>query len=230
MKTIGIIGGLSAAASAQYYQKINTLVNERLGGTHNAKSLMYSFDIHDFYPLFNQDKWSTVAEYLLEGAKRLEAGGADFIIIACNMVHMATPKIEPHLTVPFIHIVDPTGAKIKAMGFKKVGLLATRVTMERCYYKDRLRDRFGIETVIPSLEDRVTTQHIISDELVFNSVLDESHAKLVKIIGNLEELGAEGIILGCTELPLVLSQRDSVLPVFDGNLNHVYAAVDYALS
>lgn len=229
MKTIGIIGGLSAAASAQYYQTINKLVNERLGGSHNAKSIMYTFDLHEFYPLLNEGKWDKVADRLLEAARRLEAGSVDFIIIACNTVHIAAPLVEPHLKVPFIHIVDPTGEKIKAMNLKKVGLMATRITMESGFYKERLREKYGIETLIPPLEDRITTQRVITEELVYERIIETSHAKLVAIMERLKGAGAEGIILGCTELPLGLGQRDSKLPVFDGNLNHILAAVDYAL-
>ncbi len=229
LKTIGIIGGLSAAASTQYYQKINQLMNERLGGSHNAISIMYTLDMHEFYPLFNQGKWDRVAEKLLDAAMRLEAGGADFIIIACNTVHIATPKVEPHLSVPFIHIVDPTGEKIIAMGLKKVGLMATRITMEGSFYRDRLLEKFGVETVVPSLEDRIDVQRIISDELVYNRIREASHTKLVGVIDRLGGMGAEGVILGCTELPLGVGQQDSRLPIFDGNLNHITAAVEYAL-
>ena len=229
MKTIGIIGGLSSAASAHYYQSINKLMNERLGGSHNAKSIMYTFDLEDFEPILNQDKWDKVAENLITAARSLEAAGVDFIIIACNTVHKAAPLVEPHLKVPFIHIVDPTGEKIRAMGLKKVGLLGTRWTMEDGYYTDRLRDKYGIEAVVPVLEDRLTIHSIIL-ELVNNQILESSHEKLVSILERLEEMGVEGVILGCTELPLIISQRDTSLPVLDGDLNHVLAAIDYALS
>ncbi len=229
MKTIGIIGGLSSAASAHYYQSINRIMNEKLGGNHNAKSIMYTFDLEEFEPVLTQEKWDKVAENLLDAAKRLEAGGVDFIIIACNTVHKAAPLVEPYLKVPFIHIVDPTGEKIRAMGLSKVGLLGTSWTMEDGYYANRLRDKYGIEAVVPGPEDRITIQSIIY-ELVNNRILESSHARLVPILDRLEKMGVEGIILGCTELPLILGQRDTKLPVFDGNINHIYAAIDYALS
>ncbi|MCX6655122.1 MAG: amino acid racemase, partial [Candidatus Bathyarchaeota archaeon] len=177
----------------------------------------------------SQEKWDKVAENLLDAAKRLEAGGVDFIIIACNTVHKAAPLVEPYLKVPFIHIVDPTGEKIRAMGLSKVGLLGTSWTMEDGYYANRLRDKYGIEAVVPGPEDRITIQSIIY-ELVNNRILESSHARLVPILDRLEKMGVEGIILGCTELPLILGQRDTKLPVFDGNINHIYAAIDYALS
>ena len=229
MKTIGIIGGLSSASSAHYYQTINKLMNERLGASHNAKSIMYTFDLEDFESILNQEKWDKVAENLIDASRRLEAAGVDFIIIACNTVHKVAPLVEPYLKVPFIHIVDPTGEKIWAMGLKKVGLLGTRWTMEDDYYTNRLRDKFGIETVVPNLDDRATIHSIIL-ELVNNRILESSHERLVSILGRLERRGVEGVILGCTELPLILGQSDTRLPVFDGDLNHIHAAIDYALS
>jgi aspartate racemase len=229
MKTIGIIGGLSSASSAHYYQALNKTMNERLGGNHNAKSIMYTFDLEDFEPAITQEKWGEVAENLINASRSLEAAGVDFIIIACNTVHKVAPLVEPRLKVPLIHIVDPTGAKIRAMGLKKVGLLGTRWTMEDGYYSDRLRDKFGVEAAVPELDDRVTIHSIIL-ELVNNRILEPSHEKLVSILGRVEKMGVEGVILGCTELPLILSQRDTSLPLFDGDLNHIVAAIDYALA
>lgn len=229
MKIIGLIGGMSWESSAQYYRLINTAVRTRLGGAHSAKSLMWSVDFGEIERLQHAGDWQALTGLMIESARRLERGGADFIVLCTNTMHRMADDIERAVSLPLLHIVDPTAAAIKAAGLSKIGLLGTAFTMEQDFYKGRLAERFGIDVLVPDAEDRAIVHDIIYKELVAGIVSDASRALYRDIIGRLVDRGAEGIILGCTEIMLLISQADSPVPVFDTTELHALAAVEKAL-
>lgn len=232
MKTIGVIGGISWVSSAEYYTLMNEMVAEELGGLHSADILMYSIEFGEFSEqekLASEGDWEPLTETMIDAAKRLENGGADFIIICSNTMHSTVDDIEANVDIPVLHIADPTGEKIKEQGLTKVGLLGTKYTMEEGFYKDRLREKYGIEVIIPNETERKIVNDVIFDELCAGNISDISREKYVRIIEHLEEQGAEGVILGCTEIPLLIKQEDVDIPVFDTMTIHAQAAVDYAL-
>jgi aspartate racemase len=219
MKTIGLIGGMSWESSQEYYRIINQEIRARLGGTHSAKSLMWSMDFGEVEHLQHQGKWDELTKLMVEAAQNLEKGGAD---------KMAA-DIERATSIPLVHIADPTAEKIKAQGLTKVGLLGTAFTMEQDFYKGRLASRHGLEVLTPDDADRKTVHNIIYQELVVGQVRDASREKYRAVIQRLVERGAEAIILGCTEIMLLIGQEDSPVPVFDTTLLHAEAAVERAL-
>ncbi|MCL7997880.1 aspartate/glutamate racemase family protein [Brucella sp. 21LCYQ03] len=230
MKTIGLIGGMSWESSQEYYRIINREVRARLGGTHSAKSLMWSMDFAEIEHLQHQGKWDELTKLMIEAAQNLEKGGADFILICTNTMHKMAADIERATSIPLVHIADPTAEKIKATGFSKVGLLGTAFTMEQNFYKGRLASKYGLDVLTPDDADRKTVHDVIYQELVVGDVRDVSREKYRAVINRLVERGAEAIILGCTEIMLLIGQQDSPVPVFDTTRLHAEAAVDWALA
>ena len=230
MKTIGLIGGMSWESSQEYYRIINQEMRARLGGTHSAKSLMWSMDFGEIEQFQHAGKWDELKERMIEAAQNLEKGGADFILICTNTMHKMAADVASATSIPLIHIADPTAEKIKAAGFSKAGLLGTAFTMEQDFYKGRLTSKHGLEVLVPDDADRKTVHDIIYQELVAGEVRDASREKYRAVIHRLVERGAEAIILGCTEIMLLVSQQDSPVPVFDTTRLHAEAAVDLALS
>ncbi|PWL26670.1 MAG: aspartate/glutamate racemase [Altererythrobacter sp. XM-24bin4] len=229
MRTIGIIGGMSWESSAQYYTIINRAVRERLGAPHSAKILMHSLDFGEVERLQHAREWEALGRMIGESARSLQAGGADLLIIATNTMHKLAPEVEAACDLPLLHIADPTAEAIKLQGFTKVGLLGTAFTMERDFYRGRLEDRHGLEVLIPRHADRVEVHRIIYEELVNGSAREESREIYRAVIARLVDRGAEAVILGCTEIMLLVGQEDSEIPLFDTTGLHALAAVDAAL-
>jgi len=227
---IGLIGGLSWESSAQYYRIINREVRVRLGGVHSARSLMWSVDFGEIEPLQHNGDWGKLTEQMQDAAIRLERGGADFVLICSNTMHRMADAVAAAIDIPLIHIADPTGAKIKAAGLRTVGLIGTAFTMEQDFYKGRLNDVFGLEVVVPQAHDRRTVHDIIYKELVVGEVLENSRTAYREVIARLVAQGAQAIILGCTEIMLLVSAEDSAVPLFDTTTLHAIAAVDRALA
>lgn len=229
MKTIGLIGGMSWESSAVYYSTINRKVREILGGFHSAKSVMVTVEFDEIQKLQHKEDWNALEELMVKSARQLEAAGADFVVLCTNTMHLCSPAIVENISIPFLHIAEATGRKISEMGLKKVALLGTRFTMEKDFYKKYILENFGIEVIIPEEPEREIIHNTIYNELVQGVIKDESRLKFQQIIGNLEKNGAEGVILGCTEIPLLISQADVKIPVFDTSTIHAEMAVKWAL-
>ena len=230
MKTIGLIGGMSWESTAHYYALLNKFVNERLGGHHSAKLLLYSIDFDELTQLQFAESWDEASAMIVDAAKRLERGGADFVLICANTMHISAEAVEEQVKIPLLHIADATGVSITARGFRRIGLLGTAFTMEREFLKNRLHEKFGLDVMIPEPEHRRLVHDIIYEELVRGVVNPESKAKLREVIADLIKAGAEGVILGCTELMMILEQSDSAVPLFDTTAIHCEAAVERALA
>jgi aspartate racemase len=228
MKTIGMLGGMSAESTAHYYRVINEIVRERLGGVHSAQILMYSFDFAMLEELQRAGDWQTIAKHLISAARSLEAAGADLMMICANTMHVVAPEVGASLDVPLVSIMDATANAIKAARLEKVALLGTSYTMELGFFQDRLA-RFDIETIIPEKSDRLLCHRIIFEELVRGVVTAHSKQTYRGIIDRLAKKGAQGVILGCTELMLIITKAESSLPLFDTMMLHAQAAVDLAL-
>jgi aspartate racemase len=229
MKTIGLIGGMSWESSAVYYNIINRKVREVLGGFHCAKSIMVTVEFAEIQRLQHDEDWNALEKIMVKSARQLEAAGADFVVLCTNTMHLCSPAIVENITIPFLHIAEATGMKIAEMGLKKVALLGTRFTMEKDFYKTYILNRFGIEVIIPTEKEREQIHYTIYQELVQGLIKDDSRKKFQQIIGNLEILGAEGVILGCTEIPLLIKQTDVNIPVLDTTAIHAEKAVEWAL-
>jgi len=229
MKTIGLIGGMSWESSLEYYRIINETVKEKLGGFHSAKIIMYSVDFDEVEKLQHQAKWEEATEFMIDAAQRIEKAGADFVVICTNTMHKMAEEIQKSIKIPLLHIADVTAGNIKEQILKKVGLLGTKFTMEEDFYKGRLFTSHGLEVIIPDEEERQIIHNILYDELCLGEIKKLSKDKFKKIIDNLVARGAEGIILGCTEIPLLVDQEDYDIPLFDTTTIHAKAAVDYAL-
>lgn len=230
MKTIGLIGGMSWESSAEYYRLINEEVRNRLGSTHSAKSLMWSMDFAEIETLQHEGNWQALSEKMCQAAVSLERGGADFIVICTNTMHKLAEQVQACLNIPLLHIADATAKEITSKNIKKVGLLGTEFTMKQDFYKGRLADKFGLEVFIPNDEDCRIVHRIIYQELVAGVIRDESRQQYRQIIQKLVDAGAEAIILGCTEIMLLVSPADSAVPVFDTTEIHAQAAVNMALA
>jgi len=230
MKTIGLIGGMSWESSLEYYRIINETVKEKLGKLHSAKSLMFSVDFDEIQHLQHIGDWNTLTKIMVDAADRLEKGGADFIVICTNTMHRMVNDIEKNVKIPVIHIADATAKKIKEGKIKKVGLLGTKFTMEQDFYKGRLATNHGIDVIIPNDDERNTVHSIIYNELCQGQIKQPSKEQYIKIIEKLKSNGAEGVILGCTEIPLLIKQEDVSIPIFDTTKIHAEMAVEYALS
>lgn len=229
MKTIGLIGGMSWESSSEYYRIINETTKAKLGGLHSARCILYSVDFAEIETLQRQDRWQEAAQIMAAAGQSLERAGADFVVLCTNTMHKLADEIQASIHIPFLHIADATAEKIKAAGLKKIGLLGTRFTMEHDFYKGRLVDKYGLEVIIPDDTDRQTVHRVIYDELVLGVVRQDSRNKYVEIMEKLARAGAEGIILGCTEIELLVHEGDSPLPLFPTTRIHAMAAVEYAL-
>jgi len=229
MKTIGLLGGMTAESSLVYYKLINEIARERLGGNHSAKSVMVSVDFGEVEPHMERGEWEQVLGYMLEASRAIERGGADFLVLCTNTMHRFVAEIDQEISIPLLHIVDATAAEIKKAGLRKVGLLGTRFSMEQEFYKGRLRERHGIEALVPEKEDRELVHRVIMDELSRGIVSRESRNAYWRVIDKLARQGAEGVILGCTEIPLLVQSKPGRMPLFDTTAIHARAAVDLAL-
>ena len=228
MKTIGLIGGMSWESTVTYYKIINETVKERLGGFHSGKILLYSVDFAEIEECQAKEEWEKSAEILSEAAENLEKAGADFIVICTNTMHKVAGKIQENIKIPVIHIADATAHKLKQDGILKTALLGTKYTMTQDFYKEKLREN-GIEVLIPEEKDIEIVNHVIYEELCLGKILDSSRKEYIRIIDGLKEKGAQGVILGCTEIGLLISQKDSPLPVYDTTEIHVLSACEKAL-
>jgi aspartate racemase len=229
MKTIGLIGGMSWESSAEYYRIINEIVNARLGGVHSAECLMYSFDFQQIEALQMAGDWDTATQRMIEAARRLERGGADFVLICTNTMHKMADAVQASIDIPLLHITDPTAEAVKARGIGRVGLLGTMFTMTEAFYRGRLETQHGLEVLVPGEQARQVVHDIIYKELVVGTINPDSKARYQAIIEELATAGAEGVILGCTEIMLLIQQPDSPIPVFDTTYLHAAAAVEIAL-
>jgi aspartate racemase len=229
MKTIGLIGGMSWESSIEYYRIINETVKDRLGGLHSAKSIMYSVDFFEIESLQHQGRWDQATEMMIDAAQRVERGGADLLVICTNTMHKMADQVERHIGIPLLHIADATAASIKAQGLNRIGLLGTRFTMEQAFYKGRLVEKHGLEILIPTDAEREMVHRVIYDELCVGEIRPASKAGYSAVIQRLVKRGAQGIILGCTEISLLVETRDSQVPLFDTTRIHAVAAVDFAL-
>lgn len=229
MKKIGMLGGMSWESSLEYYRIMNEEVKTILGGTHSANCLLYSFDFQQIERLQHEGKWDELTRIMVEEAINLKKAGADLIVICTNTMHLVAASIEAATSLPVLHIADVTGEAIKQESLKKVALLGTRFTMESSFYRDLLTERYEIELMIPNEEDRQRIHDIIYDELIFGITTEESRLAYTRIIESLQADGAEGVILGCTEIPLLIQQRHVSIPLFDTTYIHATAAVHKAL-
>lgn len=229
MKTIGLIGGMSWESSVEYYKLLNKTVQEKLGGLHSAKCLMFSVDFAEIEVLQHHNRWDELSGIMVEAAKNLKNGGADFIVICTNTMHKLARDIETEANIKVLHIAEVTGEKIIEQGMNKVGLLGTKFTMEEDFYKKVIKNKSNVDVVIPEEKDRESIHAIIYNELCKGIIKSESKAKYIEIINNLAQEGAQGIVLGCTEIPLLIKQEDVSLPVFDTTLIHAVSAVEFAL-
>jgi len=229
MKVIGLIGGMSWESSAEYYKILNETVKERLGGLHSAKCIMYSVDFEEIEQLQHAGKWEEATTYMIDAAQRVEKAGADFVLICTNTMHKMADDVQSAIGIPLLHIADATAEKINEQGLNTVGLLGTKFTMEEDFYKGRLKEKFGLAVVVPEEDERTTVHDIIYNELCLGKIRESSREKMKKSIEHLVSKGAEGVILGCTEIPLLVKQKDAAVPLFDTTLIHAQAAVDRAL-
>jgi aspartate racemase len=230
MKTIGLLGGMTCESSAEYYRLINEGVREKLGGIHSAQSLMYSVDFGEIEPEMETERWDLVLERLVAGSRAVERGGADFLVICTNTMHKLADQVAKKVRIPILDIIDVTAEAVRETGIETVGLLGTRFTMTQDFYRRRLAEEHGIETVIPSEQDVIMIHRVIMEELTVGVVSVESKKLYWEAIGRLQAKGAEGVVLGCTEIPLLVKQDEGEIPLFDTTLLHAQAAVRQALA
>jgi aspartate racemase len=229
MRTIGLLGGMSWESTAIYYRLLNELVRERLGGLHSAKLVLVSVDFSEIAELQHAGDWQGAGRLLVGAARQLEAAGAECLVICTNTMHKLADEIEAAVSIPLLHIADATAGAIRRSGAKRPALLATRFTMEQAFYRQRLADRYGIEAVVPDEAGRAKVHGIIYDELCRGLVKPESKAVYLDEIARLRSRGADGVILGCTEITMLIGQPDFDIPVFDTTAIHAEAAIAFAL-
>lgn len=229
MKTLGLIGGTTWLSTVEYYRLLNELTNKRIGGSSSCRCLLYSVNFADIRRLVDADDWDGVAALVSEACTSLQAGGAEAIMLCANTLHLVADKIETQLQVPLIDLRDATGLAIQLAGLSRVALLGTRFTMERGFFEDRLAD-YQIDTIVPNAADRTFVDDSIFNELASNVLTPATRTRYVEIIARLASQGAEGVILGCTEIPLLIKQADSPIPVFDTTVIHAEAAIDFSLA
>lgn len=229
MKTIGLIGGMSWESTKIYYELINKKIQQLMGGFHSAKIILNSVDFAEVEKLQHEEKWTDLCRMMSETAHNLEKFGADIILLCTNTMHLCSDSITRNISVPFLHIAEATGEVISAQKISKVGLLGTRFTMENDFYKTVLNQKFGVEVIVPEEPERVLVHQIIYKELVHGVIKNESREKIKSIIRNLQKNGAGGVILGCTEIPLLISEKDTEIPVFDTTKIHAHAATLMAI-
>lgn len=229
MKTIGLIGGMSWESSAVYYDLINKKVREELGGHHSCDSILLTVDFDEIVKLQHEGDWQTLDQMMAKAATQLEKAGAELIVLCTNTMHLCTPAIKAAISIPFLHIAEATAMAIKEQGLKRVALLGTKFTMEKEFYKDYIKENFGVEVIIPELEERDEVHRIIYNELVHGVIKEESKEIYKTIIAGLEKQGAQGVILGCTEIPLLIKKSDVNIPILDTTTIHAEKAVEWAL-
>ena len=229
MKTIGLLGGMSWESTIPYYRQINQAVKSRLGGLHSAKIVLYSVDFAEIERLQHQGDWEAAGSVLANAAQALEHAGADFIVLCTNTMHKVAAAIEAAVAIPLLHIADPTAAEIRKVGLSRIGLLGTSFTMEQDFYRGRLAEQHGIEMFVPDQDDRDLVHRVIYEELCLGRVQDASRRAYRDVMRRLVERGAQGIILGCTEISLLVGERDASVPLFDTTAIHAAAAADWAL-
>ncbi len=229
MKLIGLIGGLTWESTQEYYRILNESAKEWLGGYSSARCLLYSFDFAEVEKLQMEGDWDRLDQMMADAAQSLYRGGAEMIVLCTNTMHLSSEKIKASVPIPFLHIAQAAGQQIESAGLTKVGLLGTKFTMEKDFYKDVLKEEFGIDTIIPNQEDRQVVHTIIYEELVFGNLQDMSRQQYVDIIKRLAYAGAEGVILGCTEIPLLIQEKDVDIPVFNTTRIHAEAAMKWAI-
>jgi len=220
---------MSWESSLEYYRIINETAKAKLGRLHSAKSIMYSVDFAEIEILQHQGKWGEAAQMLIDAAKNLENGGADFIVLCTNTMHKVADDIQANVKIPLLHIADATAQLVKDSGIKKIGLLGTRFTMEEEFYKGRLSQKYGLNVNVPNAQEREIVHRVIYDELVIGEIRQHSKEQYILIIEQMVNQGAEGVILGCTEIGLLIHKQDSQVPLFDTTRIHAEAAVEYAL-
>lgn len=230
MKTIGLIGGMSWESSAEYYRILNQTTKEQLGGLHSAPIVMYSVEFDEIVKLQHEGKWDELTAIMVDAAKRLERAGANLVLICTNTMHKMASEVESATALPLLHIADATASRIIEKKLKRVALLGTKFTMEQDFYKGRLSAKFGLDVIVPSADDREIVHRIIYNELCQGTILESSKNEYLRIIASLVSQGAEGIILGCTEIPLLVKQTDVAVPIFDTTTIHAQEAVKMALS
>ncbi len=230
VKTIGLIGGMSWESTVLYYRAINRGMNERLGGQHSARIVLYSVDFDEIQRLQHAGDWDAAGRRLASAAAALEAAGADFLLLCTNTMHRVLAAVEAAVAIPVLHIVDPTAERIRAQGLRRVGLVGTRFTMEQDFYRGRLAERHGLTALVPDPDEREVVHRVIYDELVRGHIREESREAYRAILAHLVERGARGVILGCTEIGLLVGAADVAVPIFDTTRIHAEAAVDAALA
>ena len=229
MKTIGLLGGMSWESTVTYYQTINRVVGRELGGLHSARIVLHSVEFHAIQALQHAGRWAETGAILADAARSLERAGADFLVLCTNTMHIVADQIEAATPLPFLHIADATATRIRAAGLTCIGLLGTRFTMEEAFYRGRLEDRHGLRVVVPPPTDRAVVHRVIYDELCRGRIDEGSRREYQRIVGGLVAAGAQGVILGCTEIGLLLRPEDATVPLFDTALIHAEAAAVLAL-
>jgi aspartate racemase len=230
MKVIGLIGGMSCESTAHYYKRLNDRVRAQLGGLHSAEILMWSVDFAPIAQMQDDNRWQEAGAYLAGIGRRLEQAGAEMLVLATNTMHKVAETIEASTSVPLLHIADATAEKIRAAGKRKPAILATRFTMEQEFYTGRLREKYGLDIVVPDEADRALVHQIIYDELCVGRIVEASRQAFVNVAQRLAKRGADSLVLGCTEVGMLLDESNAPLPIFDTALIHADAAADFALS
>jgi len=229
MKTIGLVGGMSWESTLEYYRVINQYTKERLGGFHSAKIVLYSVDFAEVESRQHEGRWDDLTQLMIDAGQRVERAGAELLVICTNTMHKMADDVQRQIRIPLLHIADATATAIKSRSMRKVGLLGTRFTMEQDFYKQRLIGKHGLEVIIPEEKERDDIHRILYNELCLGEIKEGSKGTFQAIIAGLEARGAQGIILGCTEIPLLVSQEHYKIPLFDTTTLHARAAVDFAL-
>jgi aspartate racemase len=229
MQTIGLIGGMSWESTIPYYKTINETVRAQLGGLHSARLILYSVDFHEIERLQQAAEWDAAGELLATAARSLQSAGADILVLCTNTMHKVAPHIESAVAIPLFHIADPTAAEIKKAGYSTIGLLGTRFTMEQDFYRDRLSERHRLKVLVPDLSDREFIHKVIYEELCLGKVRDASRSGYLRVIAELASRGAEAVILGCTEISLLLRQEHTPIPLFDTTEIHARKAAEWAM-
>ena len=229
MKTIGLIGGMSWKSTVDYYREINECVKQQLGGLHSAKIVLYSVDFGPIEKLQNSGDWDTTGTILADAARSVEAGGAEFLLICTNTMHKVADQIERAVNIPLLHIADATAEVLVHNGVKKIGLLGTAFTMELEFYKGRLSEKYGIDVIIPDAPDRKLVHDIIYQELCLGNIEQASKREYIRIVNKLSEMGSEGVILGCTEIGMLIGQDDTNTTLYDTTKIHATKAAKWAI-
>ncbi|NMH60027.1 aspartate/glutamate racemase family protein [Alteromonas ponticola] len=230
MRTIGLLGGMSWESTASYYRLINSLIKEKLGGLHSARLVMVSVDFASIAACQQRGDWDEAGKLLAQAAQQIEAAGADFLVIATNTMHCVLPAIQQAISIPVLHIADATGTELQKHNITSAGLLGTAFTMQQPFYKKRLEQTFGLSVLVPTEEDQKRVHRVIFEELCVGKCVDESKQTFLRVIEQLHRQGAQGIILGCTEIGLLISQHDTAIPLYDTAYLHAEAAVNLALA